>query len=100
MTEVLSNNTTDKVGSLVKEAEALKAKLEEERQKLNDVTCAGNGGQVNQPTNLKLTRARSVCTLSPNKARRCPKFLHTPAHEFRTKKDWSDDGGVKSEFSI
>lgn len=39
MTEVLSNNTTDKVGSLVKEAEALKAKLEEERQKLNDVTC-------------------------------------------------------------
>ncbi|KAL9705074.1 hypothetical protein quinque_008592 [Culex quinquefasciatus] len=61
---------------------------------------AGNGGRVNQPTILKLIRARSVCTLSPNIARRCPKFLHTPAHEFRTKKDWSDDGGVKSEFSI
>lgn len=39
MTEVLSNSTTDKVSALVKEAEALKAKLEEERQKLNDVTC-------------------------------------------------------------
>lgn len=38
MTEVLSNNTTDKVAALVKEAESLKAKLEEERQKLNDVT--------------------------------------------------------------
>lgn len=33
------NNSTDKVASLMKEAENLKQKLEEERQKLNDVTC-------------------------------------------------------------
>lgn len=38
MTEVI-NNTGDKVASLMKEAENLKVKLEEERQKLNDVTC-------------------------------------------------------------
>jgi hypothetical protein len=34
----LVNNSTDKVASLMKEAENLKQKLEEERQKLNDVT--------------------------------------------------------------
>lgn len=41
MTEVAHqvNNSTDKVNSLMKEAENLKQKLEEERQKLNDVTC-------------------------------------------------------------
>lgn len=41
MTEVanLINNSGDKVASLMKEAENLKQKLEEERQKLNDVTC-------------------------------------------------------------
>lgn len=33
------NNSSDKVASLMKEAENLKQKLEEERQKLNDVTC-------------------------------------------------------------
>lgn len=32
------NNSGDKVASLMKEAESLKQKLEEERQKLNDVT--------------------------------------------------------------
>lgn len=32
------NNSGDKVASLMKEAENLKQKLEEERQKLNDVT--------------------------------------------------------------
>lgn len=41
MTEVANqlNNSGDKVASLMKEAENLKQKLEEERQKLNDVTC-------------------------------------------------------------
>lgn len=41
MTEVANqvNNSGDKVNSLMKEAENLKIKLEEERQKLNDVTC-------------------------------------------------------------
>lgn len=34
-----SNNTSDKVATLQKEAEMLKAKLDEERQKLNDVSC-------------------------------------------------------------
>lgn len=33
-----SNNTSDKVAALQKEAEMLKAKLDEERQKLNDVS--------------------------------------------------------------
>lgn len=38
MTDVLSNaHNSDKVSVLVKEAENLKSKLEEERQKLNDV---------------------------------------------------------------
>lgn len=32
-----SNNTNDKIAALTKEAECLKVKLEEERQKLNDV---------------------------------------------------------------
>lgn len=41
MTEVANPviNSGDKVNSLMKEAENLKQKLEEERQKLNDVTC-------------------------------------------------------------
>ena len=41
MSEVANqvNNSSDKVASLMKEAENLKQKLEEERQKLNDVTC-------------------------------------------------------------
>lgn len=41
MTEVASriNNTNDKVAMLIKEAETLKSKLEEERQKLNDLNC-------------------------------------------------------------
>lgn len=41
MTELANqvNNSADKVASLMKEAETLKQKLEEERQKLNDVTC-------------------------------------------------------------
>ena len=38
MTEVISNSGGDKLASLMKEAETLKQKLEEERQKLNDVT--------------------------------------------------------------
>lgn len=44
MTEVANqvNNSGDKVASLMKEAENLKQKLEEERQKLNDVTCKKN----------------------------------------------------------
>lgn len=33
------NNTVDKIAALTKEAENLKLKLEEERQKLNDVAC-------------------------------------------------------------
>lgn len=33
-----ANNVADKLASLQKEAEYLKARLEEERQKLNDVT--------------------------------------------------------------
>jgi hypothetical protein len=41
-TEVVSNNLTnsnDRLNGLMKEAETLKQRLEEERQKLNDVTC-------------------------------------------------------------
>lgn len=41
MTEVISNSGGDKLTSLMKEAETLKQKLEEERQKLNDVTRKG-----------------------------------------------------------
>lgn len=41
MTEVISNSGGDKLASLMKEAETLKQKLEEERQKLNDVTRKG-----------------------------------------------------------
>ena len=33
------NNSADKMAHLLKEAEGLKSKLEEERQKLNDVNC-------------------------------------------------------------
>lgn len=33
------NNTSDKIAALTKEAENLKLKLEEERQKLNDESC-------------------------------------------------------------
>lgn len=33
-----ANNVTDKLASLQKEAEYLKSRLEEERQKLNDIT--------------------------------------------------------------
>lgn len=33
------NNTVDKIAALTKEAENLKLKLDEERQKLNDVAC-------------------------------------------------------------
>lgn len=40
MTEITqSNNVNDKLVSLQKEAEGLKVRLEEERQKLNDITC-------------------------------------------------------------
>lgn len=40
MTETTQmNNTSDKIAALTKEAENLKLKLEEERQKLNDVAC-------------------------------------------------------------
>lgn len=41
MTEVANqpNSTSDKIAVLTKEAENLKLKLEEERQKLNDVAC-------------------------------------------------------------
>lgn len=54
MTEVANqiNNSGDKVASLMKEAENLKQKLEEERQKLNDVTCKKN--QRKTKTNLKV----------------------------------------------
>ena len=34
-----SSSTNDKIAALTKEAESLKVKLEEERQKLNDVAC-------------------------------------------------------------
>lgn len=34
-----ANNTNDKIAILMKEAESLKGKLDEERQKLNDITC-------------------------------------------------------------
>lgn len=36
------NNTNDKLTLLVKEAEELKLKLQEEREKLNDTTCKYN----------------------------------------------------------
>ena len=38
MTDTQANNT-DKLVSLQKEAEGLKLRLEEERQKLSDITC-------------------------------------------------------------
>lgn len=46
MTELTqSNNVSDKLAVLQKEAENLKVRLEEERQKLSDVTCTYNGAQ-------------------------------------------------------
>lgn len=36
---VTTNSTSDKLAALSKEAESLKAKLEEERHKLNDISC-------------------------------------------------------------
>lgn len=39
MTETSSQSNNDKIAALTKEAENLKLKLEEERQKLNDVSC-------------------------------------------------------------
>ncbi|XP_021708217.1 guanine nucleotide-binding protein subunit beta-5-like [Aedes aegypti] len=58
MTEVLSNNTTDKVAALVKEAESLKAKLEEERQKLNDVTLSSVAERLEMITYLNIKPRR------------------------------------------
>lgn len=37
-----TNNTNDKLTLLIKEAEELKLKLHEEREKLNDTTCKSN----------------------------------------------------------
>lgn len=34
-----ANNTNDKIAALTKEAENLKLKLDDERQKLNDIAC-------------------------------------------------------------
>lgn len=39
MTDATSQSNNDKIAALTKEAENLKLKLEEERQKLNDVSC-------------------------------------------------------------
>lgn len=39
MTDNSSQSNSDKITALTKEAENLKLKLEEERQKLNDVSC-------------------------------------------------------------
>lgn len=39
MTDTTNLSNNDKIASLTKEAESLKLKLEEERQKLNDVSC-------------------------------------------------------------
>lgn len=40
MTEITqTNNANDKLATLQKEAEGLKIRLEDERQKLNDITC-------------------------------------------------------------
>lgn len=39
MTDTTGQSNNDKITALTKEAENLKLKLEEERQKLNDVTC-------------------------------------------------------------
>lgn len=41
MTETAASTTnpSEKIANLMKEAESLKVKLEEERQKLNDVVC-------------------------------------------------------------
>lgn len=38
MTDISPANNVDKLANLQKEAEYLKARLEEERQKLNDIT--------------------------------------------------------------
>lgn len=42
------NSTSEKLAVLSKEAESLKAKLEEERHKLNDITCAYRSGGVSR----------------------------------------------------
>lgn len=39
MTDTINQSNNDKIAALTKEAENLKLKLEEERQKLNDVSC-------------------------------------------------------------
>lgn len=39
MTDTTTQSNNDKIAALTKEAENLKLKLEEERQKLNDVSC-------------------------------------------------------------
>lgn len=39
MTDTTNQSNNDKIAALTKEAENLKLKLEEERQKLNDVSC-------------------------------------------------------------
>lgn len=39
MTDTTNQSNNDKIAVLTKEAENLKLKLEEERQKLNDVSC-------------------------------------------------------------
>lgn len=39
MTDTINQSNNDKIAALTKEAESLKLKLEEERQKLNDVSC-------------------------------------------------------------
>lgn len=39
MTDTTNQSNNDKIATLTKEAENLKLKLEEERQKLNDVSC-------------------------------------------------------------
>lgn len=39
MTDTQNQSNNDKIAALTKEAENLKLKLEEERQKLNDVSC-------------------------------------------------------------
>lgn len=54
MTDTTNQSNNDKITSLTKEAESLKLKLEEERQKLNDVSCKWeNQCVINKNKNIK-----------------------------------------------
>lgn len=57
-----SNSTSDKIANLTREAENLKLKLEEERQKLNDVARKlKKNNNNNEPTNMMTKIPQFIC---------------------------------------